>query len=137
MSEDNTEKKSILKRIFIWPLHHPLTALCLLAIIYFAFQAYILDNNPAMNKLVIVAIIVAWGILFILKHLIVLIMLVLLGCGIFYAYYQYTNRPRIECEEKGGIWNEDSQTCEEKSGIMAEFQKFINKCKKYIKYTGK
>ena len=136
MSEDIAEKKSRLKQILIWPIHHPITAICLFAIIYFGFQAYVFDNNPAMNKLIMLAILVAWIVLFILKHLLVLLLLVILAGGVFYAYYQYTNRPRIECEEKGGIWNETTQTCEEKKGIMAEIQKVINKYKKYIKYTG-
>lgn len=135
MSEENSEKSSVLKRILTWPIHYPLTAICLLALLYFGFQAYVLDNNPALNKLIMLAIVTAWLILFILKHLMVLILLLLLTGGIFYAYYQYTNRPRIECEEKGGVWKEESQTCEEKTGVMAEIQKVINKYKKYIKYT--
>ena len=125
----------MLKKILIWPLHHPLIAICLLGLLYFGFQAYILGNNPVLNKLIMLAIITAWLILFILKHMMVLILLLLFTGGIFYAYYQYTNRPRIECEEKGGVWNEENQTCEEKKGIMAEIQKVINKYKKYIKYT--
>ncbi len=136
MSEDNSEKNSKLKKVLSWLIHNPLTALCLLGVLYFGFQAYILNNNPALNKLIVLAIITAWFILFILKHFIVLIVIFLLSGAVFYAYYQYTNRPRIECEEKGGVWHEDSKTCEEKKGIMAEIQKAINKYKKYIKYTG-
>lgn len=134
MSDSEENKKSRLKRVLWWPIKYPLTFVCVMALLYFGFQAYVLDSNPAMNKLVMLAIISAWVILFVLKHLLVLIFLVVALCGILYAYYQYTNRPRIECEEKGGIWVEDTQTCEEKKGIMAEIQKMINKYKKYVKF---
>ena len=134
MSDNEQGKKSWGKRLLWWPVKSPLTFVCVMALLYFGFQTYVLENSPEMNKLVMLAIISAWIILFILKHLLVLIILLIVAVGIFYAYYQYTNRPRIECEEKGGIWLEETQTCEEKKGIMAEIQKAINKGKKYIKF---
>ncbi len=134
MSDNEEVKKSRIKRVLWWPIKSPLTFICIVALLYFGFQAYVLDNNPAMNKLVMLAIVSAWVILFVLKHLFLLVLLVIAVGGIFYAYYQYTNRPRIECEEKGGVWVEETKTCEEKKGIMAEIQKTINKYKKYIKF---
>ena len=136
MSENPEKQKSNwLKKILLWPLKSPISAICLAGILYFGFKAYILQANPDLNKLIALAFAVAWVILFILKHLLILILLIALTGGIFYAYYQYTNRPRIECEEKGGIWNDETKTCEEKIGFMAEVQKVINKYKKYIHFT--
>jgi len=136
MSENQeNQKPNLLKKILLWPFKSPISAICLAGILYFGFKAYILQADPDLNKLIVLAFIAAWIILFILKHLIILLLLIILAGGIFYAYYQYTNRPRIECEEKGGIWNDESKTCEEKTGLMAEVQKVINKYKKYIYLT--
>lgn len=48
----------------------------------------------------------------------------LLAAGAF-EYYQYSHRNEIVCEDNGGRWNSERETCEEKSSLWQQVGRWL------------
>lgn len=96
-----------------------------LALAYYAFQIYVLNNSPLLNKAIMLGIACLWILWFAAKNLIKLLLLLILAGTAVYGYYGYATRDARKCEENGGVWNKESKTCEEKTGWLLEIQKLV------------
>lgn len=110
MSEE--EKKHWSLRLLGAMIFSPINTITLLALLYFGFQAYILGNDPVLNKMIMLGIAVAWLILFLAKNLFKLILTIAVVLILFYGYYSWSRRDITACEESGGTWNAQTETCE-------------------------
>ena len=93
-----------------------------MALAYYAFQIYVLNNSPLLNKAIMLGIACLWILWFAAKNLIKLLLLLILAGT---AVYGYATRDVRKCEENGGVWNKESKTCEEKTGWLHEIQKLV------------
>ena len=124
----NTEKKiGFGRKLLGLVLTSPVNTLLGLALAYFAFQAYVLDNSPLLNQTAALGVICLWVLWFVAKNIIKLLFILLLGGFAVFSYYNYINRDARLCEENGDVWNDASQTCEEKTGWMHSLQEMIAK----------
>ena len=106
-------------------LTSPVNTLFILALAYYAFQIYVLNNSPLLNKAIMLGIACLWILWFAAKNLIKLLLLLILAGTAVYGYYGYATRDARKCEENGGVWNKESKTCEEKTGWLLEIQKLV------------
>ena len=110
----NEDNKSVFKRILGFILRNPINISCLLGIIYCSVQAFIFDNQPIMHKGILSAIVIIWGVLFVINHLFKLIMLLAVIIALIFGYNYWTGKDKRLCEENGGYWNSKKEICEEK-----------------------
>lgn len=124
--ETKKEKKRNWSRRF-WGiiLTSPINTIFILLLAYYAFQVYVLDNSPLMNKAIMVGIACLWILWFAAKNLIKLLLLLALIGSAVYGYYNYTTRDIRKCEQNGGVWNKETKTCEEKTSWFHNIQKLI------------
>ena len=54
----------------------------------------------------------------------ILLFVALLAAGAF-EYYQYSHRNEIACEDNGGRWNSERETCEEKSSLWQQVGRWL------------
>lgn len=54
----------------------------------------------------------------------ILLFVALLAAGAF-EYYQYSHRNEIVCEDNGGRWNSERETCEEKSSLWQQVGRWL------------
>ncbi len=125
---DEQNKPNRLKAVLRWILKSPVTVVLLLAFAYFGFQAYVAGNQPLLNKAGMIAVAAIWILWFLLRHMFMLLLILLAAGGAYYIYY--TNLPQTKCEKSGGVWNEKTKICEEKTGFWAQIQKLWNEYKK-------
>ncbi len=126
-------KPSWSRRLIIAALRSPIGAILLLAFLYFAFQAYVLHTNPAVNKLYMLGIVFLWLFWFVAKNIFKMVLLALAIAYGAYTYHTYANRHIAECESSGRKWNEQTQTCEEKTGFWAGVTKRFQDLAVYAK----
>ncbi len=125
MAEDNQENKSgLLKRLLKACLRSPVNFLFSCAVVYCALQAYVLAPS-LINKMILLGVVGLWMIWFLAKHLIVLLVVLALLGGGAYVYYELTGREARKCEENGGFWNKNTQTCEEKVSLFDKVKKLF------------
>ena len=133
MAEENKNEKKRSRgvRLLALMLTSPVNTLFILALAYYAFQIYVLNNSPLLNKAIMLGIACLWILWFAAKNLIKLLLLLILvnvaqirGPAV-YGYYGYATRDARKCEENGGVWNKESKTCEEKTGWLLEIKKLV------------
>jgi len=107
------------RRLLMAALRSPISTVLILGFCYFAFQAYVLNINPAVNKLYMFGVVFLWVFWFLAKNLFKIVLLAGIIAYGAYSYYTYANRHVAECEASGGVWNEQTQKCEEKTGFWA------------------
>ncbi len=116
-----SDAKSILKKILLWFIGSPVRSVFIVLLLYFAIIVWLFDGLA--DKLFLVGVFVLWLFWFFAKNMIkVLLFLVILGAA-GHAYYQYSHREQIQCEESGGVWNKKTKTCDEKSLIRVWLEK--------------
>lgn len=121
------EKESFFIRFLSFCVKSPVTIFFLCLLGYFAFQTYILGNSPFVNKVIMLCLLLLWGIWFLARHMIkVLIVLCVVG-AIAYGYYTHTQQKIEACEQSGGEWNKQTQTCEEKKSFFDELKEMFQK----------
>lgn len=127
MAEENKNEKKRSRggRLLALMLTSPVNTLFILALAYYAFQIYVLNNSPLLNKAIMLGIACLWILWFAAKNLIKLLLLLILAGTAVYGYYGYATRDVRKCEENGGVWNKESKTCEEKTGWLHEIQKLV------------
>lgn len=122
MSGENSN--SWLKRFFKIFLFSPVNMVFIVALLWFAAKAYILEPSFS-NKIIVYAILGLWIFWIIARYMIILFVALALLAGGYYAYYQYSHREQRKCEETGGYWNEKTNTCEAKRTILEKIDTFI------------
>lgn len=128
MSEEN--KTTLANRLWRLCLRSPVSVLAIVLLAYYGFLAFVLEKDPFLNKTIMLGIVFLWGVWFFLKNIIkILLIVAIIGCGA-YGWYRYANMDRIKCEESGRVWNEATQTCEEKLTFWEEIQNKWEKFKK-------
>ena len=106
------KKVGLWAKIGAFGLKNPIASLFALVIAYYAAKIYIFGGDTFTNKAILYALFVAWGVYFVVRHLFkVLLALIILG-GIGYGIYAYSQKEIKKCEDSGGKWNEETQTCE-------------------------
>ncbi len=124
----NTEKKiGFGRKILTLILTSPVNTLLGVALVYFAFQAYVLDNSPVLNQTAALGVICLWILWFVAKSIIKLLLVLLLGGFVVFSYYNYINQDANLCKQNGGVWNDTTKTCEEKTGWLHNLQEQIAK----------
>lgn len=123
MSEE--KKSSWLSGALGFIFRNPVSLICLGGLIYCAVQAYALNNSPFMHKAAMAGIAVFWLFLFIARNMFKLLILLLVGGGIAYGWFYFSERDKKACEESGGFWNKNTMTCEEKVSWWSKAQKFF------------
>lgn len=118
-----SEERSWKSKIFWWLVKSPVSVILFCSLVYFAFQAYVLNNQPVMNKLCMFGVLAVWGLWFVLRHMFGLLLILLLIGGGFYLYYAKDHKAETECENNGGYWNSNTKTCEEKVGVLEQIKK--------------
>ena len=118
------EKESFIIRFLSICVKAPVTIFFLSLLGYFAFQTYILDNSPFTNKIIMFCLLILWVICFLARHMIKVLIIVCIVGAIAYAYYTHTQQQIEACEASGGVWNKQTQTCEEKKSFLDQIKEF-------------
>ncbi len=126
MSDETPEKKSHwLKKFFKICLLSPVNILFVLALAYYGTKAYYF-NPSIMNKAIFLGIVALWGLWFIAKHMMMLLIVIGILGGGAYLWYDLSQKEARKCEESGGFWNENTRVCEEKVSFTDKVKKFID-----------
>ena len=94
-----SEERSWKSKIFWWLVKSPVSVILFCSLVYFAFQAYVLNNQPVMNKLCMFGVLAVWGLWFVLRHMFGLLLILLLIGGGFYLYYAKDHKAETECPQ--------------------------------------
>ena len=116
-------KKSFLRRLLGLIIRNPINTLCLLVVGYCVFQVYVLENDIATYNLIMFGVIGAWLVLFLARHLLKVIVLLIIIGGVVYGWLHFANKDKIACEEQGGFWNENTLNCEKKISFWEQLNK--------------
>ena len=126
----SNDKTNLANRLWRLCLGSPVSVLAIVLLAYYGFLAFVLEKDAFLNKTIMLGIVFLWGVWFFLKNIIkILLIVAIIGCGA-YGWYRYANMDRIKCEESGRVWNEATQTCEEKLTFWEEIQNKWEKFKK-------
>ncbi len=117
MAEQNN---NLFKRCLSAALHNPIATIVISVILYCLFQAFILGNTPWLYKTIITGIIGIWIFMFIAKHLLKLILLIIAATCVFFGYAYWSNQDKRNCEAEGKYWNAETKICEEKKNEEAK-----------------
>ncbi len=123
MAEEE-QKAGLLKRFLLFCLHSPVNVIFALATVYFALQAYVFAPSM-MNKMILLGVVGLWMFWFLAKHMILLLLVLALLGGGAYMYYEFAGRAARKCEESGGFWNKNTQTCETKVSLVDRVKKLF------------
>lgn len=124
MSEGN--KPGIVKRFFKAFLFSPVNMIFAIATAFFAAKAYMWDPSWT-NRLIFFGIAGLWVFWIVARYMVILFVIVALLGGGYYMYYQYSTREIRKCEQAGGVWNKETQTCEAKISIIDKAINQFNK----------
>ena len=133
MTELEAQKKSglwkkILKRI----IKSPINSIFIIALLYFGMQAFMFSQTLS-DKVAFFAVIGVWVLFFIAKQIFLFLIILLLLGGGAYLYYDYTHHEAKQCEQNGGYWNSNTQTCEEKKSSWERLKAFWERNQQKIK----
>ena len=119
-----------IRRFISFILRNPINILCVLALGFCAFEAYILKNDTTLYQMIMVGIVAVWVFLFIAKSFFRIVVLLLIAGAIACGWFYYTGRDKAACEEKGGFWNKNTMTCEEKVPLLDRIGKLLKNIEK-------
>ena len=119
------KKHSWLLRWVIFVLRSPIISLLTAAVVYYAVQAFVVNDSSFLYKLKLFAALFLWMLWLISKYLLkIFVFLVLIGTAL-YGYYHFSNREAAACEESGRVWNREKKICEEKNNWWRKILYFI------------
>lgn len=119
-----------LRHVFGFIFRNPINIICLLGLAFCAFQAYVAKVSPFMYEMIMFGIVGVWVLLFLAKNFFRFILVLLVAGGVAYGWFYYTNRDKAACEAKGGFWNANTMTCEEKVPFLERLRKMFNNSEK-------
>ena len=98
MAEENKNEKKRSRgvRLLALMLTSPVNTLFILALAYYAFQIYVLNNSPLLNKAIMLGIACLWILWFAAKNLIkLLLLLILAGTAVRLLRLCHPRRPQM------------------------------------------
>lgn len=123
-------RRSWSRRILITALRSPISTILILSFLYFGFQAYVLGSSPITNKFFMLGTLFLWLFWFVAKNVFKLVLLAVIIAYGAYSYHTFSTRKMAQCEASGGSWNEQTETCEERTGfwpgVIKRFQDLAN-----------
>ena len=125
-----SEGLSPIRRFIGFVLRNPLNILCVLALGFCAFEAYVLQNDTTLYQMIMIGIVAVWVFVFIAKSFFRIVVLLLIAGAIACGWFYYTGRDKAACEEKGGFWNKNTMTCEEKVPLLDRIGKLLKNIEK-------
>lgn len=114
------QKESFMIRFLSFCVKAPVTLFFVCVLGYFAFQTYVLGDSPFINKVIMLCLLILWAIWFLARHMIKVLIVVCVVGAVAYGYYAHTRQKIESCENSGGVWNEQTQTCEVKKSFLEE-----------------
>ena len=81
---------------------------------YFALLAFVLEQEPMTNKMLMLLTLGFWALWIFAKSLLKMIAAVLLIGALAFAGYYIIHAEEIECKKAGREWNKTLQICEDK-----------------------
>lgn len=120
---ENKPHLSFWKKFLKLLINSPIRSIFILALLYFGVQAFVFSQTLA-DKIAFFAVIGVWILFFVAKQIFLFLVLVCLLGGGAYLYYDYTHREAKQCEQNGGYWNNNTQTCEEKKSSWERLKAF-------------
>lgn len=121
--ETKDKKKNIFVRGLIAAIKSPINTIFLLALLYFAFQTYILGHASWSNKMLLIATVCLWIGYQFAKYAFKLVVILIVAAALFFGYLTYTKDEADSCLDNGKTWDERTQTCVEKDGLIQKVQK--------------
>ena len=118
------------RRLIKFIFRNPFNILCALALVFCAFEAYVAQNDVTMYKMIMLGIVALWLFLFIAKSFFRIVVLLVIVGAIAGGWFYFMGRDKAACEEKGGFWNKNTMTCEEKIPLLDKISKFFKNIEK-------
>lgn len=118
MAEEN--KKSIWLKFGSFCLKSPISCLFAVFILYYAAKIYVFGGDTIINKAIMIGLFALWAVYFALRHLFKFLLILALLGAVIYGFYAYSQREIKKCEDSGGVWNTETQTCEKKKTFWEE-----------------
>ena len=113
------------KKILLSIAASPVNSLFGAVVLFYAAQIFIFGQDTLLIKLEAGGVVFLWLLWTFAKSLIkILLFVALLAAGAF-EYYQYSHRNEIVCEDNGGRWNSERETCEEKSSLWQQVGRWL------------
>lgn len=113
------------KKILLSIAASPVNSLFGAVVLFYAARIFIFGQDTLFIKLEAGGVVFLWLLWTFAKSLIKFLLFVaLLAAGAF-EYYQYSHRNEIACEDNGGRWNSERETCEEKSSLWQQVGRWL------------
>ncbi|MBQ8870540.1 MAG: hypothetical protein IJ019_04100 [Alphaproteobacteria bacterium] len=128
---DNKENNRF-KKFFIFCLRNIVNVIFCCLTIYYGLLSFVLQISPLENKIILAIVVVLWLLWLFAKAIITMVLSIIIVLLILYGWYYYTNYEQISCKNSGGVWNEQTQVCEEKVDLLQRI-KNIWKEKTFLK----
>ncbi len=122
MSEDQTEK-SRWKKFALFCLRNVVNVAFFLFSAYYALLAYVFQVSPTTNKMMLIGVCCLWLIWIFAKAVIKIILALLLVVFVIVGWYHVSHYDEIQCKNNDGVWNAETQSCEEKLSLWQRVQK--------------
>lgn len=94
---------------------------------YFAFLAFVLEQNQTVNEMIMVVIAGIWILWIFAKSLLKMIAAALVVGGILFAGYYVLHAEEIACKNSGREWNKELKVCEDKKTFVEKAQGYLRK----------
>lgn len=128
MSEEKSQENkngSLWKKTLLSIAASPVNSLFGAVVLFYAARIFIFGQDTLLIKLEAGGVVFLWLLWTFAKSLIkILLFVALLAAGAF-EYYQYSHRNEIACEDNGGRWNSERETCEEKSSLWQQVGRWL------------
>lgn len=128
----DTKEISRTKKILLFCFRNIINLIFACLTAYYALLAFVLQIAPLENKMMLAGVIILWLFWLFAKAIITMILSIIIVLLILYGWYYYTHYDQISCKNSGGVWNEQTQTCEEKVDLLQRI-KDIWKEKTFLK----
>lgn len=113
------------KKILLSIAASPVNSLFGAVVLFYAARIFIFGQDTLLIKLEAGWVVFLWLLWTFAKSLIkILLFVALLAAGAF-EYYQYSHRNEIACEDNGGRWNSERESCEEKSSLWQQVGRWL------------
>ena len=123
MQEEQIEK-SRWKKVLLFVLRNFVNVIFAGMILYYAILAFVFEVSPLSNKMMLVGVFCLWLMWILAKSIIKIILAVLLVVALLVGWYHVSHYDEIQCKENGGVWNVQTQICEEKLSFFEKIQRF-------------
>ena len=122
MSEEKIEK-SRWKRFAFFCLRNIVNVAFFLFAAYYALLGWVFQVSPTANKMMFAGVICLWLMWIFAKAIIKVVLALFIVVMIIVGWYHISHYDELQCKNNDGIWNAETQTCEEKLSLWERIQK--------------